>query len=122
MKLLVDMNLSPRWIGVLADSGIEAAHWSTLGKSNAADAEIMQYARNNDYVVLTHDLDFGAILALNLLTRPSVIIFRLSDESAASVNSRLDVVIREQVTALQDGALVLVEDSRYRVRALPISR
>jgi len=28
MKLLVDMNLSPRWIGLLVDAGIEAAHWN----------------------------------------------------------------------------------------------
>ncbi|MEQ1559922.1 MAG: DUF5615 family PIN-like protein [Methyloglobulus sp.] len=47
------MNLSPRWIGLLAGVGIEAKHWSTLGASNAPDAEIMAYARVNDYVVLT---------------------------------------------------------------------
>ncbi len=57
MKLLVDMNLSPRWVGVLVDAGIEAAHWSTLGASNAPDSEIMAYASVHDYVVLTHDLD-----------------------------------------------------------------
>ena len=62
MKLLVDMNLSPRWIGVLAEAGIEAAHWSSLGAKNAPDSEIMAYANANDYVVLTNDLDFGAIL------------------------------------------------------------
>lgn len=44
MKLLVGMNLSPRWIGMLADAGIEAAHWSTLGAHDATDAEIMAYA------------------------------------------------------------------------------
>ena len=60
MKLLVDMNLSPRWTGTLADAGFEAAHWSTLGANNAPDSEIMAYARANDYVVLTHDLDFSA--------------------------------------------------------------
>ena len=48
MKLLVDMNLSPRWIGVLADAGIEAAHWSTLGANNAPDSEIMAYANAHD--------------------------------------------------------------------------
>ena len=58
MKLLVDMNLSPRWVGVLVTSGIEATHWSTLGANNAPDSEIMAYARANDYVVLTHDLDY----------------------------------------------------------------
>lgn len=40
MKLLVDMNLSPRGVGVLVTSGIEAAHWSTLGANDAPDSEI----------------------------------------------------------------------------------
>jgi predicted nuclease of predicted toxin-antitoxin system len=62
MKLLVDMNLSPRWVGLLVGAGIEAAHWSTLGAKNAPGSEIMAYAGVNDYVVLTHDLDFSAIL------------------------------------------------------------
>lgn len=39
MKLLVDMNLSPRWIAVLGDAGIEAAHWPLLGAKNAPDPE-----------------------------------------------------------------------------------
>jgi len=58
------MNLSPRWVSVLGNSSIEAAHWSSLGARNAPDSEIMAYAKANDYVVLTHDLDFGAILAV----------------------------------------------------------
>ena len=63
MKLLVDMNLSPRWIPFLLDAGREAVHWSTVGRADATDSEIMAFAAANDYVVLTNDLDFGAILA-----------------------------------------------------------
>jgi predicted nuclease of predicted toxin-antitoxin system len=44
MKLLVDMNLSPRWVSLLADAGIEAKHWSTLGAANAPDSGIMTFA------------------------------------------------------------------------------
>jgi predicted nuclease of predicted toxin-antitoxin system len=44
MKLLVDMNLSPKWVPVLAEAGIEATHWVTLGAGNAPDSEIMDYA------------------------------------------------------------------------------
>lgn len=45
MRLLIDMNLSPRWVGIFRDAGIEAAHWSTLGTANAPDSEIMAYAQ-----------------------------------------------------------------------------
>ena len=57
------MNLSPRWLKVLGDSGIEAVHRSNVGALNAPDTESMAYAKANNFVVLTHDLDFGAILA-----------------------------------------------------------
>jgi predicted nuclease of predicted toxin-antitoxin system len=42
MKLLIDMNLSPRWISFLTEAGIQAVHWSTLGAHNAPDVEIME--------------------------------------------------------------------------------
>ena len=58
MKLLVDMNLSPRWVKTLLEAEIEAAHWSSLGPANAADADIMAFAPANGYVVLTHDFGF----------------------------------------------------------------
>ncbi len=72
MKLLIDMNLSPRWIPLLRDAGWEAVHWSDVGKAEAGDAEIMAYAAAHDYVVVTHDLDFGAILAVTHGKKPSV--------------------------------------------------
>ena len=53
MKLLVDMNLSPRWVVWLKDAGVDAIHWSLVGKINAPDTEIMTFAMANDYVVLT---------------------------------------------------------------------
>ena len=71
MKLLIDMNLSPRWVGVLMEAGFDAVHWSTLGRSNALDTEIMDFAKANGYVVLTHDLDFGAILAATHGEKPA---------------------------------------------------
>ncbi len=54
MKLLLDMNLSPEWCETLRQAGWEAAHWSMLGAHNASGAAIMEYARQNNYVVLTH--------------------------------------------------------------------
>ena len=81
MKLLVDMNLSPNWIGLLNDAGWEAVHWSAVGKGTAPDSEIMAFAAANDYVVLTHDLDFSAILATTHGEKPSVVQIRAEDLS-----------------------------------------
>lgn len=120
MKLIVDMNLSPRWVGVLAGAGIEAAHWSTLGAKNAPDAEIMAYASANDYVVLTHDLDFGAILAATHGEKPSVVQIRAEDVSPDAIGKQVIVALRQMASELEEGALLTVDPNRTRMRVLPL--
>jgi predicted nuclease of predicted toxin-antitoxin system len=53
MKLLVDMNLSPRWVALLNAQDMAAVHWSSLGRMDAPDSEIMEFAAAHDYAVLT---------------------------------------------------------------------
>jgi predicted nuclease of predicted toxin-antitoxin system len=119
MKLLVDMNLSPRWVQVLADAGINASHWSTLGANNAPDSEIMAYASGNDYVVLTHDLDFGAILAATHGKKPSVVQIRAEDVSPKVIGKRVIIALRQMDSELEEGALFTVDPIRSRLRVLP---
>lgn len=89
MKLLVDMNLSPRWIELLRSAGFEALHWSTIGVANAPDREIMAYALANGFVVLTHDLDFSAILAANQGGKPSVVQIRADNVSPGAIGPQV---------------------------------
>lgn len=120
MKLLVDMNLSPRWIGVLVDAGIEAAHWSTLGANNAPDSQIMAYASTNNYVVLTHDLDFSAILAATHGKKPSVVQIRAEDVSPDAIGKQVIIALRQMASELETGALLTVDPHRTRLRVLPL--
>ena len=120
MKLLVDMNLSPRWVDFLATEGIEAAHWSTQGKHNAPDAEIMTFARINAYVVLTHDLDFSAILAATRGDKPSVVQIRAEDVSPEVIGRMVIDALRQMATELDEGALLTIEPNRARLRLLPL--
>jgi predicted nuclease of predicted toxin-antitoxin system len=76
VKLLVDMNLSPSWVGRLAHHGFEAVHWSTIGAATAPDVEILTWANEHHFVVITNDLDFSAILAAGSVDGPSVIQLR----------------------------------------------
>lgn len=120
MKVLVDMNLSPRWVGLLADADIDAAHWSTLGSHNAPDSEIMAYASANDYIVLTHDLDFGAILAATQGEKPSVVQIRAEDVSPDLIGKQVIVALRQMASELEEGALITVDPKRARLRVLPL--
>jgi predicted nuclease of predicted toxin-antitoxin system len=122
MKLLVDMNLSPRWIRFLNEAGMGAVHWSAVGRNNAPDAEIMAYAAANGCVVLTHDLDFGAILAAIAGERPSVVQIRSDDVSPDAIGAKVTDAILQLHAELDAGALVTVDPARTRVRLLPLRR
>ena len=122
MRFLADAGISPLTVEFLVHLGHEAMHVRTLGMHRAPDQEIVQRARADASIVLTFDLDFGDVLALGVLDKPSVVIFRLADERSESVNQRLSAVLAERSADLESGALILVEDTRYRVRKLPIGR
>jgi predicted nuclease of predicted toxin-antitoxin system len=71
VKLLLDMNLSPEWVGRLRAHGIEALHWSNVGVATADDRTLLSWARTHGFVLLTHDLDFSAIWPLHPNHRPA---------------------------------------------------
>lgn len=120
MKLLVDMNLSPSWVDRLVLLGFEAAHWSSLGAITATDHEILAYARGYGMVVVTHDLDFSAILAASAEATPSVVQIRtqdlLSDETVSIVARAIDT----HRTNIERGALLAIDDGGTRARLLPL--
>ena len=118
--LLVDMNLSPDWIPVLQRHGWQAIHWSEVGESMASDEEIMRWAVAREYVVFTHDLDFGRILALTRGTGPSVLQVRAQNVLPDHLEGPVIAALNQHEADLTSGALVVVDESRSRVRVLPI--
>jgi predicted nuclease of predicted toxin-antitoxin system len=120
IQILIDMNLSPDWVDELSKHGWAAVHWSAIGDPRAMDREIMDWARANTHVVFTHDLDFGTMLALTHATGPSVIQVRgqnvLPDHMAPIVVAAL----KQHESDLASGALVVIDESKSRVRVLPI--
>jgi len=122
VKLVIDMNLSPDWVAVLQRHGWEAAHWSSVGNPRAPDAELMAWAKASAYVVFTHDLDFGAILAVTAAQGPSVFQVRTQDVSPPHLEPIVVAALGEHAAALEAGALVTVDEARSRVRILTITR
>jgi predicted nuclease of predicted toxin-antitoxin system len=120
MKLLVDMNLSPSWIAFFRSAEIEAVHWSSIGAVSAPDWEIMAFADKNGYVVLTHDLDFSAILAVTHGDKPSVVQIRSEDLNLEVIGKQVIAAIVQMKTELELGALLTVDPNRTRLRLLPL--
>lgn len=81
MRFLADAGISPKTVEFLRRRGHDAIHVRELAMQRAADRLLAEKARTEDRILLTFDLDFGAILALGVVDRPSVVIFRLADEN-----------------------------------------
>ncbi|MBV6417435.1 MAG: hypothetical protein CMLOHMNK_02135 [Steroidobacteraceae bacterium] len=122
MKLPVDMNLSPRWTDLLVRSRFDAVHWSGIGNPRALDQEIMAYAATHDYVVLTNDLDFGAILAVTHGRKPSVVQIRSGNLDPDVIGAQTIAALRQLADQLEEGALVNIDPLHTRVRLLPLKR
>lgn len=120
IAILIDMNLSPDWVDELAKHDWQSVHWSTVGDPKAADCEIMDWARSNNHVVFTHDLDFGTMLALTHATGPSVVQIRGQNVLPDHMSPILVAALKQYETELAAGALVVVDEVKSRVRILPI--
>ena len=120
MKLLLDMNLPPRWVKFLSGQGIESVHWSDVGEYTAKDSHILAYAQEHGYVVFTHDLDFGALLAARRTGGPSVIQVRTQMVVPEAIGDLVLKAIRQFARELEQGALITIDSYRSRARILPL--
>lgn len=114
------MNLSPDWVAVLKEAGWEAVHWSKVGNPRAADSEIMAWAKQHGYIVFTHDLDFGSLLALTQAEGPSVIQVRTQDVTPAAIGKLVTDALRQFQPDLEQGVLIVLDEARARARVLPL--
>ncbi|MBX9579954.1 MAG: DUF5615 family PIN-like protein [Gemmataceae bacterium] len=121
LSLVVDVNLPPGWVAHLQAEGHAAVYWPTVGHPAAPDDDILDWARANGHVILTHDLDFGRLLALSRAPGPSVVIVRDGGPSVPRFGAAVADVLRQYEAELRAGALVVLDDAvRRRVRVLPI--
>ena len=120
MRFLGDMGISLDVIAWLRDSGHDADHLAERQLHKSSDSEIVELARRENRIVLTHDLDFGYLMAVSQYQLPSVIIFRLSDMRPTNVVKHLRLALTRHEAALTSGAILSVTERRIRVRRLPL--
>lgn len=121
MQVLIDVNLPPQWEGHLKEEEFEAVHWSSVGERDAPDRVLMKWAKQNGYVVLTHDLDFSAILAVTQAEGPSVVQLRTDDVLPDASGNVVCRALRQFESELEEGAILSVDVDHFRVRYLPLS-
>ena len=120
MKLLLDQGLPRSTALLLCQAGIDTIHVGDIGRATAEDAEILQLAHDEQRVVVTLDAHFHTQLALSNATAPSVIRIRIEGLKGDALASLLQTVLAQCANDLNKGAAVTVQESRIRVRGLPI--
>jgi len=111
----------PRSPGIkLMQNGYEYCHVGDIGMFQSDDINIVQFAKENKEIIITHDLDYGNILAFSGDSSPSVIIFRLRNSHPDNLFYRMITEWDEIENHLLKGAIVIIEDSALRIRDLPI--
>lgn len=120
MRFLADMGVSMRVVDHLRSLGHDIFHLREKQLHRMPDGDIFQLAHAENRVVLTFDLDFGEILAGSAGKIVSVILFRLHDTRTENVIVRLIKALADAQPDLEQGAIVVVEDGRHRIRHLPI--
>ena len=114
------MNIPMKYSKLLTDKGVDAIRWSDVGACNADDFEIMSYAQKNDYIVLTSDLDFGAILSTTHELKPSIVQIRASVIHAERAIDLIITAIQNNAEDLKKGAILSINLKKARLRILPL--
>ena len=120
MKLLLDMNLSPKIAGFLVNEEVQAIHWITVGAPDASDTEIMMYAKDNNCVVVTHDLDFSVILSITHGLLPSIIQIRNQNLDNEQISQMVAIAVKQNAAEIDQGAILSIDLNHSRLRLLPL--
>jgi predicted nuclease of predicted toxin-antitoxin system len=120
MQFLADMNISPKTVEALRQYGWDIIRVSQFLSVNASDQEILEYARQEDRIVITQDLDFSMLLALGGYNRPSLITLRLVVSDPDVVTCKLLEIVPRFEQISQEGCTLTIEDVVVRVHKLPI--
>jgi predicted nuclease of predicted toxin-antitoxin system len=121
LKLLIDVNPSPLWVEAFGAADFEAVHWSTIGDPGAPDVDLMEWARNEGYIVFTHDLDLSRLLGLTQAEGPGVLQLRSQSVLPEKAGPLIFAALRQYGGLFERGALVVIDAATSRARILPIT-
>ena len=114
------MGVDVRVVAWLNAQGHEALHLRDQGLQRLPNGAIFEKAHQETRILLTFDLDFGEITALSSGKPVSVVVFRLHNTRSGHVISRLEAILKTSPEALEKPGVILVEESRHRIRRFPI--
>ena len=119
-RILLDQGLPRRAVTILSREQWDVVHTGDVGLAQASDREIIEYARNEDRIIVTLDADFHAILAVENASSPSVIRIRQEGLKSTQLSDLIKSIWPTIQSQLNAGALVTVTAKSIRVRSIPL--
>ena len=116
MKFLLNENIPPSLSPLLQEINWNASHSYQLGLNGKSDNYIVEFAIQNEFVIITHDLDYSRIVSLSGKDKPSVLSFRLDNVSVGLLFKLISLNKIQLEHYLQLSALVSIDEKGFRFR------
>jgi predicted nuclease of predicted toxin-antitoxin system len=121
VKFLIDNALSPLIAARLAEAGHDGLHVRDIDMATATDERIFARAAAEHRILVSADTNFGTLLAASGTNRPSCILLRRRTGHWPKQQAALLLLNLPGIKAdLAEGAMVVFDETRIRVRRLPI--
>jgi predicted nuclease of predicted toxin-antitoxin system len=120
LKFLIDMAVTPDAVDRLRAAGHDAVHAATVGLARASDSQLQDFARRDGRIIITADLDFPRLIALQQADGPGVILFRGGSYSDSEMLDLIGRVLARSAALDLEHSIVVVDRRRIRRRSLPM--
>lgn len=117
LKFLTDENISPKVVSFLRQKGFDIIDVKEEGWHGTEDKRLMEMAYREKQFIITHDVDFGTLAINEGVSFYGIIYLRLKNVKVSNVINVLEKLLMLDKD-LQEGALIVVEDARLRMRTI----
>ena len=121
MRVLLDQGLPRSSAEMLRNKGWDIQHTGEIGMSRATDRQILEYARDEQRIVITLDSDFHAILAVENLDSPSVVRIRQEGLRGPELTELVENIWARIGQQLENGAMATITEKTMRIRKIPLN-
>jgi len=119
LRFLLDMGISQSVATWLRNLGHDAVHLNDEKLFKLPDNLILEKAIEENRIIVTTDMDFGQLLALNKHLLASIIQFRTSSFTSSDIRNNLELFFERFSNESDEKFIVTFEDTRIRYRKLP---
>lgn len=114
------MGISPKLVPFLQNIGFDAVHAYNIGLAKSSDKTILDYAISHNHILLTSDLDFCNIVAVEGIIAPGLIVMRIENPTVEAMMSNIDNLLKNIGIKELKETIAIIEPHRIRKRKMPI--